>query len=130
MGFQPGHHAGTFTEVKGEVATSIKCSKVLVRPRAGETNCYTDMPVSYLGAPRYVEPISRMLKKASAQCPCKEAPALLSQDGHLFRLSPTIQNLADVDRMLMDGSLVEDTASNKGVYPAAALEAAQRLLNR
>ena len=105
----------------------------MVRPRAGETNCYTDMPVSYLGAPRYVEPISRMLKKASAQCPCKEAPALLSQDGHLFRLSPTIsnhQNLADVDRMLMDVSLVEDTASNKGVYPAAALEAAQRLLIR
>ena len=30
MGFQPGHHAGTFTEVKGEVATSIKCSKVFV----------------------------------------------------------------------------------------------------
>ena len=47
MGFQPGHHAGTFTEVKGEVATSIKCSKVSVRPRTGETNCYTDMPVSY-----------------------------------------------------------------------------------
>ena len=129
VGFQPGHHAGTFTEVKGEVATSLKCSKVSVRPRAGEANCYTDMPVSYLGMPRYVEPISRMLKKASAQCSCEEAPALLSQDGHLFRMNPTIQSLADADKMMMEGSLVEDTASNEGVYPAAALEAAQRLLN-
>ena len=128
VGFQQGHTAGTFTEIKGEVATSIRCSKVSVRARPDEKICFTDMPVDYLGEQRYVEPISRILKRAAAKCPCGQAPALLSQEGRLFQLSPMPQVLQDVKEMMMVGVLTEDTAAGKGVYPAAALEAAQRLL--
>ena len=128
VGFQQGHTAGTFTEIKGEIATSIKCSRVSVRARPDEKVCFADMPVDYLGEPRYVEPISRILKRAAAQCSCEQAPALLSQEGLLFKLSPKPQVLPDVKEMMMVGGLNEDTAVGEGVYPAAALEAAQRLL--
>ena len=62
------------------------------------------------------------------KCQCEQAPALLSQEGVLLRLSPTPQVLPNVKEMMMTGGLTEDTAAGKGVYPAAALEAAQRLL--
>ena len=128
VGFQQGHTAGTFTEIKGEVATSIRCSRVSVRARPDEKVCFSDMPVDYLGEPRYVEPISRILKRAAVECQCEQAPPLLSQEGTLLRMGPTLQVLPNVKEMMMTGGLTEDTAAGKGVYPAAALEAAQRLL--
>ena len=128
VGFQPGHKAGTITEVKGEVATSITCSPVSVRARELEPDCYSDMPVRYLGEERYLEPISRILKGSSSPCPCDEAPALMSQGNRLFRLDPSLTKVAEEGQKLMKEKIVVDTVAGKGVYPAAALATAQRLL--
>ena len=128
VGFQPGQEAGTITEIKGEVATSITCNPVSVRGRESESQCYSDMPVQYLGEPRYLEPISRVLKDSSNTCPCDQAPALLSQDDQLFRVDPGLTRLADVGEKIMKEEISADTVAGKGVYPAAALETAQRLL--
>ena len=128
VGFQPGHQAGTITEIKGEVATSITCNSVSVRARETEPKCYSDMPVKYLGEARFLEPISRVLKDSSKLCLCDQAPALLSQDDQLFKLDPSLTRLADVAPEIMKEDMPADTVAGKGVYPAAALEIAQRLL--
>ena len=129
VGFQPGQGAGTITEVKGEVATSITCSPVSVRAREQEPNCYFDMPVRYLGEERYLEPISRILKGSSRSCPCGEAPTLMSQDNRLFRLDPGLTRVAEEGQKLMKEKIALDTVAGKGVYPAEALATAQRLLS-
>ena len=61
-------------------------------------------------------------------CPCDRAPALSSQDNRLFKLDPSLNQLADVGPKFMKESMSVDTVAGKGVYPAAALETAQRLL--
>lgn len=128
VGFRPGHKAGTITEIRGEVATSVTCSPVSVRVRSNEPACYSDMPVKYLGQPKFLEPISRVLKDSSSECPCGQVPAMQSQDDQLFKLDPSLTELADVGERIMKDRIVADTVAEKGVYPAAALEIAQRLL--
>ena len=128
VGFQQGHAAGEFTQIQGELATTIKCNKVSVRHKEGERECFEDLPVRYLGEDRFLEPISRILKRTSAKCSCHEAPVVISQEGLAISMRPNLTKLSKTKEMRLGGKLQVDTAEGEGVYPAAALEAAQHLL--
>ena len=128
VGFQQGHSAGTFTEIKGEVATSIQCTEVSVRAAPEQESCFVDMPVSYLGEQKFLEPISRILKDHAAAGACEKAPAVFSRDGRLFQVKLELEELPALQEVETRIKMTEETSVGQGVYPAEALEAAQQLL--
>ena len=75
-------------------------------------------------------PVLRTDKKNSEEGRCKVpvSPGTSLVQSGMISLRPSLARLPGAKEMRLEGRLEVDTADGKGVYPAAALEAAQHLL--
>ena len=64
---------GSITFIRGELIITGRCNIVHVEHDSRPDTCFTELPVLYKGACKFLEPITRILRKGSKQIPCNSA---------------------------------------------------------
>ena len=64
---------GAVTFIRGELVITGRCNTVTVEHDDQPDTCFTDLPVIHKESRRFLEPITRILRKGSKKIPCKTA---------------------------------------------------------
>ena len=64
---------GAITFIRGELLIAGRCHVVQVKHDKGQDTCFTELPVLHKGERRFLEPVTRILRKESKQIPCQSA---------------------------------------------------------
>ena len=125
---------GELTMVRGELAIQVKCQPVKVVHRLQPSNlCFELLPVQHQhnldGGRLFLEPISRVLKKDSAEVPCPAANhGFQASDGRFYRASPQLVPIEKPTKSIFDSKMKMDTSSGKGIYSKQQLQRLDMML--
>ena len=64
---------GSITFIRGELLITGRCHIVYVGHYSQQDTCFTELPVLYKGSRRFLEPVTRILRKGSKQIKCHTA---------------------------------------------------------